>query len=1108
MPSEKRRARVVRDPARVESKGLDWVKKGGSAALQAAAGGSLPSPRVVGWPDTMNRANDLGPAPPWPQAPRPVWVVWQTSGEDPRVDGLLRLQAQRWEESTGEWVTAQWTGQGPRRRSAEQEARWLEEGLSGDQLDDGLAAADLWQALAEWVGEQPLLVESSERWARWAEPSGIDLPGGVIAWGDLQRLLGELTPAWADRSLPQLQAAFADCVRSAQAMDGLTTGLWGGALQRSAERFEATDPGAARALQWWLKALNRPYGWLPDAPTPREERGWLQQAIEELSDLEHAVLSLVPRASEVAEWDADETPIPPTTEELTPFPKEDLQRLEALFDEHLPAQLASDWGGKPDDYLRPSQRDVALRIAKQLGQSQLLLVHAPTGTGKTLAYLLPVMMWATRHQLRVGVATYTRALQEQAMASEVPRALAALRAAGVHSLPRVALLKGRENYLCWRSFVPQVPEESDDGEAWLAWACLLWFARTNVAGDLDGFPTTPPIPLRASRPYREAVGALLRASRARKSCCTRPKDRSTCLADLARRRAERSHVVITNQSFVLARQEFLRHVIFDECEHLHDGAVSAWSARFEFEEVRRTLARLYRPTRSPARAPINRLLGMLPFGGTSQEFTHRAVQRWKAVWQALQALEEEAQLLDARRREDPDGRNDREAHRYLRQRMEAGEAAGLLQARIQLGSSLAQLEGDLDRVLEVCDANPVRGQASIRRQLELGRAELIEWNEALGACLPLSETGPSFSRELFYDLERRASGALDLVARVLVPFESLGRYYYPDLASAAFVSATTYLGGSFERTKHYLGLTRCESPAEDEERVGRPVATFRVPEVFDYSRVLVGVPRDSAPVQGPKSDHLRSVTDFLATVAERTNGRLLALFTNLDDVRQVGVALEARWAHRALPLLYQGMPNTSKEELSRRFRERPDSVLLGVDTFWFGADFPGETLEYLVIVRLPYGVPDRYHFAQCAAIGDGAQRQQIYMPRALAKFRQGFGRLMRRTTDRGCVFLLDKRILEPKHRDFLRELPLASSSWDRQKAQGARLVRGPKEHVLRAAWQHMGLAADLEPQGIPLRTEGPAKGDSEPNVTWTPPARRERTPPPPPIDIDPSDLPY
>ncbi|MFN9938628.1 MAG: DEAD/DEAH box helicase, partial [bacterium] len=87
------------------------------------------------------------------------------------------------------------------------------------------------------------------------------------------------------------------------------------------------------------------------------------------------------------------------------------------------------------------------------------MVHAPTGTGKTLAYLVPALLWAARNEVRVGLATYTRALQEQAWDKEVPRALRALRAAGVEPMPRVAVLKGRETYLCWRALRHATPED-------------------------------------------------------------------------------------------------------------------------------------------------------------------------------------------------------------------------------------------------------------------------------------------------------------------------------------------------------------------------------------------------------------------------------------------------------------------------------------------------------------------------------------------------------------------------------------------------------------------------------------------------------------------------
>jgi ATP-dependent DNA helicase DinG len=199
---------------------------------------------------------------------------------------------------------------------------------------------------------------------------------------------------------------------------------------------------------------------------------------------------------------------------------------------------------------------------------------------------------------------------------------------------------------------------------------------------------------------------------------------------------------------------------------------------------------------------------------------------------------------------------------------------------------------------------------------------------------------------------------------------------------------------------------------------------------------------------------------------------MLVLFTNAEDLRSVGQRVEGFLAERHIAFWYQRMEGSSKEELGELFRSHTDSVLFGLDTFWFGTDFPGATLEYLLLVRLPYGVPDRYHHAQCAVLGSAEQRRQVYMPRALAKFRQGFGRLMRRESDRGCVFLLDRRILDPRHRAFLRELPVKHPFADDPEEDGAELVVGDTDRCLDASLVHMGMKADVRRRGLDRRFAG------------------------------------
>ncbi|MCP5024423.1 MAG: hypothetical protein GY930_21975 [bacterium] len=1025
-------------------------------------------------------------------------------------------------------------------------------GVDDNQLRGQETAPALWTGFREFVGESPLLVAGADLYRSWQGKLDLDLeepafPNTVLGIEELERLgLGKSKTQedeeddvsdWFEkpsvRSIAERLGRLAETLNN---QDRVFLALWAAGIEGAAHRFEDSDPAAARRLYMALNLLNNPDGICRQGTELFEAgravlAGYIERALKDSPGMENGLYLLEPLGATRGEDEKQPDPLPPTSEELTPFPKDDRRLLKDVFEHHLPTLMSESLGGSPADYIRESQTRVAQQVAQNLGRSGLLLVHAPTGTGKTLAYVLPALIWARRHGLRVGIATYTRALQEQAMAGEVPRALRALSRAGFHPLPRVTLLKGRENYLCWRSFQPLRPQKDDNAETWLAWTVLLTFAMTQADGDLDRLHTSPPLALTSSKPYRQALTRTVRSARARRGCCTRNKDRMTCLAELARKRAERSHLVITNQSFVLARREFLRHVIFDECEHLHDCAVSAFSSKFEFQEARQTLMRLHRPGRGTSRSPLDRLKRQIPGSGPSEEALKRALSRWGRLMRAIESMEQAAEDFDNRRVESTGNHHDRIVHGYMRVQISEGREAGLMQARLDLGSELALLETDLDRLQEVCDANKMRGSQSIRQGLELGRAELTELGKQIECWLPLMEGKPAFAKEFFYDVERTYRGELGLLSRVLLPSESLGRLYYPDLASGTFLSATTYLGESFEASKNYLGLKRAEEPADDEERMGRPVDTFRVPEAFDYSRVLVGVPRDAPPANGPRDEHRAFIARFVEQLCTRTGGRLLVLFTNLQDVRLVGEAILPVLRKRGLPLYYQGMDGLAKEELSRLFRERTDSVLLGVDTFWFGADFPGDTLQYLAIARLPYGVPDRYHFAQCAALGEGEQRKQIYMPRALAKFRQGFGRLMRRSTDRGCVFILDQRILDPRHRAFLRELPLAGLSFGTQSAQGAAMARGPQDRVLRDALAHMNLLTDMERRGVPLddwvgtpcssgvktrkmmRKATPAGDQDDRQPTPPEPAPPTTTPPEPerfqpPIEVDPTDLPF
>ena len=1032
------------------------------------------------------------PVLPWEERGRAEGLafacLWST-GPDPGSDALFRVQALALDGDAGESTFERWVALDAQ-AGDEVSARMAREfGVQRDDLRDAVPAGEALVDLLAFLDGRAVVVPDRQVFEAWvARHSGTgEVPRGVVGLPQLAalwrpgRLAGEgeaLTAALLDQdSLNQRPRA----LDPAQLRRGLAE-LAGGVLA-SGERalallahaylevweavLEEGEELAAEELALALSLLEHPGAWAADgslfAAGQTLTDGRLSAVYGEFDELLHVLEDLRPAWGLEAKAERRREPMPTVSDEPCTLSETDQRRVDEILQEHLPRAFAAP-GAAPGSY-REGQHAVAAQLARGFGLRELLLVHAPTGTGKTLAYLVPVLLWALRNSVRVGVATYTRALQEQAMDREVPLARELLRRAGVSAGAkdlRVALLKGRENYLCWRALRLLVPHRRDAPHEKLAWAVVALFALHDLEGDLDRLTPIVPLALADPEPARRAVQRLVRQVRSRTGCCVHRDDREDCAGLAARQRAERAHVVVTNHAFALARREFFRHLVFDECEHLHAQAHAAFSTAIPFRNLRELLVGLHKPGGS--RAPLSRIEAVVIPETEAAECLKRCLDGQDAALGALDQLQRAVYRFKLWRDEAAGARQERDLHSLFREFvLEEEEAADLLGAHRSLADSLTDLAVLLAEIVEHLSSLPSRGMQRVRRNLDVQRADLDELTAGVVAWIPRdSRQVPNFRPETFYDLETTPGGYDVMAARVLLPHEHLGRHYYPDLAGAVLLSATTWLKGGFEAAAHYLGCQRAAEPHADEDREPTRLVTFRAPDAFDYGRVLVAAPRDApAPNLGRRA-HLEYVARLAMHLGERTRGRILVLFTSAEDCARAASLAEPFFAARRIPFWFQRMEGTSKEELSERFRAQVDSVLFGLDTFWYGADFPGETLEYLVIARLPYGVPDRYHHAQCAVLGPAEQRSRIYMPRALAKFRQGFGRLMRKESDRGCVFLLDARVHDPRHRGFLKELPLRIH----EEAAGARYVRGDTDHCLREAFAHMSMGADVRRRGL------------------------------------------
>jgi ATP-dependent DNA helicase DinG len=718
---------------------------------------------------------------------------------------------------------------------------------------------------------------------------------------------------------------------------------------------------------------------------------------------------------------------------------------------------------------RPAQRALGHAIEETLAGSSFLLADAPTGTGKTLAYLAPLLLWARRNQVRAGLSTYTRALQEQAFFQEVPRALELLQKAGLapEALPRVSMLKGRTNYVCGRAIGDAAPDpDSGSAVARATWLRLALFYLADPSGDLDGFPLDPGVPfghpartVRAARRSMDQVRAL-------PNCC-HGRAAQRCAAGVRGLRAERSHLVVTNHAFVLSRPEYFSHVLFDECDHLHEVALSVRSFEIELDEVN-SLAQALQTGQGRDRAPLerlHRLLGRLAAGDRSDALTEQsklAVDGARKVDAAGFEVTRELRVFREWRDEQATDRTPEERAFLLHEYLETGRVDGLATALHALSRAVDQLDSSLRWAIEELGEVPLRDARRLRWSLRLPLEQLGHWREGLELWLG-GESGEGDFSDHFHDhvvFENRRQPML--VLKWILPQQWLGSVYLPSLRNAALVSATSRLRGGFKAMRGYLGL---DLLAEDTiDRAGREVAEFAAPPTFDPKQALICIPED-APAYGWRGSDAETwtqyVQDVLLYLSQRTDGRVLGLFTNRVVLQRVGERLAAPFRALGLPFYWQGMPGLSKEEIMRRFRSETNSVLLGLDTFWYGVDFPGETCEYVVMTKLPYGALDDYVYAQKARMGSGPHRNQIYLPKSLAMFRQGCGRLLRSERDRGAVFILDRRALEKRHADFLKELPGGSEEW-----QEPNLLVADTDRCFEQVFTHMELDASLRERDL------------------------------------------
>ncbi len=695
----------------------------------------------------------------------------------------------------------------------------------------------------------------------------------------------------------------------------------------------------------------------------------------------------------------------------------DPEQVTAIFAEGGP--LAS----RLADYQpRPQQLSMSLAVTQAFNAGERLLVEAGTGTGKTLAYLVPAALWAIQNHQRVVISTNTVNLQDQIYDKDIPDLQRAL------GQPLYAhVLKGRSHYLCllrWLEF-----RNSRAGslalsalESRLLVKVMLWHASTATGDVAELFLTG------------DELGMWNQINATQETCvndrCIH-KSRQECYLFNARRRAEAADIVIVNHALLLSdiatESRVLppyEHVVIDEAHHLEEQATHHLGFSLSRRELFGVLTDVYHATDSQRASGVTaELRHLLPVDTPQVKRLHehladvetatdRSRQEADVFFDAIEAVFDAAAQAPPR----PDVRTsmaprtqpapDRELritpgvrHQPLWERVEI--------AWDNLNVVLTDLQGGLEHLQIDLDALPDQARDGVDHQASMVISHTKRLRTARDEVNSLVAS-PSTERIYWFELGER-DRSLSLHAAPLHVGKLLEESLYASLQSVVLTSATLTVSGSFSFVRERLGL------ADGGER------TLKIGAPFAYDRqALILLPEDM--VEPNAQGFQDQVNQVLIGFATATRGRCLVLFTSHASLRATLRGIKGPLEKQQIPVVGQGIDG-SRQQLVNLLRSTQGVVVLGSASFWEGIDVAGEALSALAIVRLPFTVPtDPVYEAR----SEGFDRpfDEFAVPQAVLRFKQGFGRLIRTVYDRGVLLVLDRRITSKYYgQQFLRSLP-------------------------------------------------------------------------------------
>ncbi len=621
---------------------------------------------------------------------------------------------------------------------------------------------------------------------------------------------------------------------------------------------------------------------------------------------------------------------------------------------------------------RLEQLEMASEVMNTLYDRKISFIEAGTGTGKSLAYLIPAVLFSLETRNRIVISTHTKNLQNQLFDREIELIRNILKLDFT-----VERLVGRENYICSRRLISAVSK--------------LMEKNPRKAIDLALFSVLSETYTVESLPYDKAgiipfeLGAPVR-------CLMRGCPNSlSCPLVIARERAREADIVFVNHSLVMADYKRgggilgdYHGVVFDEAHHLDKCVMENLSVRITPGEIGGILKWIKPVTVNDDRWKFMlRELETDPGvkGGKKlifelQDMVSKTQNTWKDIFKGIEHSLNREKTISGKKTRYYDGE----------------------ETFIDIKDSISEFilyNNKLRDILKVLyQQNGSEDIRHFKQEIEAAESQL---DELAAAAVFLTEGNDEDT--VFWIEWNKNSRVRSICGSPIDIDRRFADFLSESTESAVFTSATLSQNGSFEYVKKRLGVRF--TPKTVFELV-KPSSFFREDNCLVVLRSDLGNPNER--------DFSNEIIDIVRELSVRHRRRLLVLFTSYKMCLVSAELLDRE--ELPGPLLVQGR-GESREVLSREFRNNEASVLLGVASFWEGVDFPGKQLEILVIPKIPFPVPDdpiiQARSERLRSIG-GNPFKELFLPEAILRLKQGIGRLIRRKDDRGMIVILDSRI--------------------------------------------------------------------------------------------------